>query len=193
MPEIFVIAQGGGPTAVINQTMAGAVLEARRRFPGCTVLGARHGVRGIRKGDFVDFAALAEADLMRIADTPGAALGSTRDKPDAAYCNEILAGLRRVKATGFVYIGGNDTAGTQAILSAAAVLGENAGNVVLQPLDRKRDLGRINQVRRFGGVALPASGGGGQKACMPSHDDADIDARQRPKIQIDAGEGRGNE
>jgi ATP-dependent phosphofructokinase / diphosphate-dependent phosphofructokinase len=120
MPQTFVIAQGGGPTAVINQTMAGAVLEARRRHPGCLVLGARHGVRGIRKGDFIDLAAISETDLKLIAATPGAALGSTRDKPDAAYCGEILDGLKRAKATGFIYIGGNDTAGTMEILSQAS-------------------------------------------------------------------------
>jgi len=120
MTEVFVIAQGGGPTAVINQTLAGAVLEARRQFPGCAVLGARYGVRGVRKGDFADLAAISEPELMRIAATPGAALGSTRDKPDAAYCSEVLAGLRRAKATSFIYIGGNDTAGTQLILREAA-------------------------------------------------------------------------
>ena len=120
MAEVYVIAQGGGPTAVINQTLVGAALEARRRVPGCVVLGARHGVRGIRKGDYADLSAMPEAELMRIAATPGAALGSTRDKPDAAYCTEVLAGLRRAKATSFIYIGGNDTAGTQLILRDAA-------------------------------------------------------------------------
>ncbi len=120
MAETFVIAQGGGPTAVINQTLAGVVVEARRRHPGCRVLGALHGVRGVRDGRMVDLAALPEAQLMKIAATPSAALGATRDKPDAADCDEILKGLKKVGATAFVYIGGNDTAGTQAILNEAA-------------------------------------------------------------------------
>ena len=120
MSETFVIAQGGGPTAVINQTLVGAVLEARRRHPGCRVLGARHGVRGIRDGDYVDLASRSEDELRRIAATPSAALGSTRDKPDAAYCETILAGLRKAGADAFIYIGGNDTAGTQQILTDAS-------------------------------------------------------------------------
>jgi len=120
MSETFVIAQGGGPTAVINQTLAGVVIEARRRHPGVRVLGARHGVRGIRDGDFVDLSALPDNELKRIAATPSAALGSTRDKPDAAYCELILRSLRQAGATAFVYIGGNDTAGTQQILAEAA-------------------------------------------------------------------------
>jgi 6-phosphofructokinase 1 len=120
MASTFVIAQGGGPTAVINQTMVGATLEARRRFPGCRVLGARHGVRGIRDNDYVDLTHRSEEELLRIAATPSAALGSTRDKPDAAYCEVVLKRLRETGADAFIYIGGNDTAGTQQILSDAA-------------------------------------------------------------------------
>lgn len=120
MPSTFVIAQGGGPTAVINQTMAGAVLEIRRRHPKARILGSRHGVRGIRDGDYVDLTDIAEDQLRLIAGTPSAALGSTRDKPDAAYCDLILDGLKKADAQAFIYIGGNDTAGTQQILAEAA-------------------------------------------------------------------------
>jgi len=120
MAETFVIAQGGGPTAVINQTMVGAALEARKLHPGCKVLGARHGVRGVRDGDYVDLSAIPEAELLRVAATPSAALGSTRDKPDAAYCDLVLNGLKKAGADAFIYIGGNDTSGTQQILTDAA-------------------------------------------------------------------------
>lgn len=120
MPKTFVIAQGGGPTAVINQTMVGAALEARKRYPKAKVLGALHGVRGIRDGKFVELHKISEKDLKRIANTPSAALGSTRDKPDAAYTAQVLEGLKKVKADVFVNIGGNDTSGTQQILTDAA-------------------------------------------------------------------------
>jgi len=49
MPSI-VIAQGGGPTAVINQTLCGAILAARRHDPSVRILGARYGVRGLTAG-----------------------------------------------------------------------------------------------------------------------------------------------
>lgn len=120
MAETFVIAQGGGPTAVINQTVAGATLEAMKLYPGCRVLGALHGVRGIRDGRFVTLSDLSETELLRIAGTPSAALGSTRDKPDADYCEEIMKGLKEVGADAFINIGGNDTSGTQAILRDAS-------------------------------------------------------------------------
>lgn len=120
MPRTFVIAQGGGPTAVINQTLAGAVSEIERRYPDAKILGSRHGVRGIRDGDYVDFSDVPPERMRAIGKTPGAALGSTRDKPDAAYCDLVLKGLRKVDADTFIYIGGNDTAGTQQILADAA-------------------------------------------------------------------------
>jgi ATP-dependent phosphofructokinase / diphosphate-dependent phosphofructokinase len=118
MPQTIVIAQGGGPTAVINQTLVGAVLEARKA--GMKILGSLHGVRGIRDDRYVDLTSISNAQLMAIAGTPSAALGSTRDKPDSAYCELILKGLKAVSANAFVYIGGNDTAGTQGILADAA-------------------------------------------------------------------------
>jgi 6-phosphofructokinase len=118
MRQTIVIAQGGGPTAVINQTLAGAALEARKA--GMNVLGSLYGVRGIRDNRYVDLTSIPEAQLMAIAGTPSAALGSTRDKPDEAYCEAVLKGLKIVGVDAFVYIGGNDTAGTQAILADVA-------------------------------------------------------------------------
>jgi 6-phosphofructokinase 1 len=120
MAKTYVIAQGGGPTAVINQTLVGATLEARRRHPKSKVWGARYGVRGLAGGDLVDLSTIPEEELMRIAGTPSSALGSTRDKPDAAYCERILAALQKANADAFIYIGGNDTAGSLQILDDAA-------------------------------------------------------------------------
>jgi 6-phosphofructokinase len=116
----LVIAEGGGPTAVINQSLAGAVLEARL-FPQIEqIYGARYGVRGIVNEDFVDLSAETQANLEAVAATPSSALGSTRDKPDLAYCRNILASLKAHGASWFLYIGGNDTAETVRIVSEEA-------------------------------------------------------------------------
>jgi ATP-dependent phosphofructokinase / diphosphate-dependent phosphofructokinase len=116
MSKVFVIAQGGGPTAVINQTVAGAAIAARRMHPGARILGARHGIRGIRDGHFIDLSTISDDDLRRLGRTPNAALGSTRDKPDEKYCARVLEQLQGLSADAFINIGGNDTAGTQEIL-----------------------------------------------------------------------------
>jgi ATP-dependent phosphofructokinase / diphosphate-dependent phosphofructokinase len=116
----LVIAEGGGPTAVINQSLAGAVLEARL-FPQIgRIYGARYGVRGIVNEDFVDLSAETRANLEAVAATPSSALGSTRDKPDLAYCRNILASLKAHGVAWFLYIGGNDTAETVRIVSEEA-------------------------------------------------------------------------
>ena len=116
----LVIAEGGGPTAVINQSLVGAVLEARL-FPQIErIYGARYGVRGIANEDFVDLSAETRANLEAIAATPSSALGSTRDKPDLAYCRTILASLKAHGVSWFLYVGGNDTAEPVRLVSEEA-------------------------------------------------------------------------
>jgi len=116
----ILIAQGGGPTAVINQSLAGAVFEAKK-YPGVeAIYGAMHGVRGILGENFVDLGQETEANLERVAATPCSALGSTRDKPDLAYCQEIFQVLQAHGIRTFFYIGGNDSSDTLLILSEQA-------------------------------------------------------------------------
>ena len=114
------VAQGGGPTAVINQSLVGVVLEARKgKNAGC-VYGAFHGVRGIVDEDFTNLSRESETNLEKVAATPSSALGSTRDKPDEKYCREILASLQAHGIDRFFYIGGNDSSDTLRILSQQA-------------------------------------------------------------------------
>jgi ATP-dependent phosphofructokinase / diphosphate-dependent phosphofructokinase len=122
------IGQSGGPTAVINQSLVG-VIEGLAAGLGASgkvkrILGMRHGVRGIVKAGgegLVDLTAIPADRLERLAHTPSAALGSTRDKPDEAYCHRILDGARANDIRYFFYIGGNDSADTCRIVSEKAV------------------------------------------------------------------------
>lgn len=116
----ILVAQGGGPTAVINQSLAGVVLEARRFRDVRLVYGAHHGVRGIVDEDFVDLTQETSHNLGAVANTPGSALGSTRDKPDLKYCQEIFKVLQAHGIEHFFYIGGNDSADTVRIVSEEA-------------------------------------------------------------------------
>ena len=116
----ILVAQGGGPTAVINQSMVGVVLEARRQHGLELVYGARHGVKGIVNEDFVDLTQETSHNLELVAATPSSALGSTRDKPDARYCQEIFKVLRSHAIGHFFYIGGNDSSDTVRIVSQEA-------------------------------------------------------------------------
>jgi ATP-dependent phosphofructokinase / diphosphate-dependent phosphofructokinase len=116
----ILVAQGGGPTAVINQSMVGVVTEARKFGEVAAVYGASHGVRGIVNQDFVDLAQETGANLEDVAKTPAAALGSTRDKPDLKYCQEILKVLKAHEIGAFFYIGGNDSSDTVRIVAEEA-------------------------------------------------------------------------
>jgi 6-phosphofructokinase len=122
-----VIGQSGGPTAVINQSLAG-VVEGLRAGLGASgqvgrIFGMRHGVRGLIKPGtegLLDLTSIGKARLEGVARTPSAALGSTRDKPDEAYCETILDGCRKNEIRYFFYIGGNDSADTCRIVSEKA-------------------------------------------------------------------------
>lgn len=115
-----VIAQGGGPTAVINQSMVGVTLEARKFVQVTRVYGALHGVQGIVAEQFIDLTQETTHNLEQIADTPSSALLSTRDKPDEKYCREIFKVLKAHDARYFFYIGGNDSADTVRIVNEQA-------------------------------------------------------------------------
>ncbi len=121
MPHKILVAQGGGPTAVINQSLVGVALEARRFSSISHVYGAVHGVRGIVNEDFVDLGQETTANLEAVAATPAAALGSTRDKPDLKYCREIFKVLNAHKIDTFLYIGGNDSSDTVRIVAEEAL------------------------------------------------------------------------
>jgi 6-phosphofructokinase 1 len=116
----ILVAQGGGPTAVINQSMVGVALEARRHHGITRVYGALHGVRGIVNEDFIDLTQETSHNLELVAATPSSALGSTRDKPDLKYCQEIFKVLQAHEIEHFFYIGGNDSSDTVRIVSEEA-------------------------------------------------------------------------
>jgi 6-phosphofructokinase len=112
----MLIAQSGGPTAVINQTLVGAVLEARKHPEIKKVYGAMHGIQGILDEVFLDLGKETPANLERVANTPSSALGSVRKKPTAEDCAAIFEVLRKHDIRYFFYIGGNDSAETTHII-----------------------------------------------------------------------------
>ncbi|HEX3355783.1 MAG TPA: 6-phosphofructokinase [Tepidisphaeraceae bacterium] len=111
-----VIGQSGGPTSVINQSLVGVVQEVKRSGHIDKLLGARHGVRGVIDEKFISLKEVSDDLLERIAGTPAAALGSTRDKPDPAYCEKIFRVFQKNNVRFFFYVGGNDSADTARIV-----------------------------------------------------------------------------
>lgn len=115
-PRNLVVAQSGGPSPVINSTLRGLV-EAARSFPEIGhVYGARHGIEGVLKEEFIDLTAQSPEEIALLRYTPAAgSIGTCRYKlkpqqtEDFARCLEVF---RAHNVGYFVYIGGNDSMDT---------------------------------------------------------------------------------
>lgn len=148
-----VVAQGGGPTAVINQSMVGVALTARR-YPRITqVYGALHGVNGILNENFIDLSLAPAANLEAVAGTVSAGLFSTRDKPDVEYCRKMFKVLQAHDVRYFFYCGGNDSADTCRIVSEESQKDGYELNVVHVPKTIDNDLRVTDHCPGFGSAA----------------------------------------
>ena len=114
----ILIAQGGGPTNVINMSLVSIIKEEKKLKS--LIFGSLNGVNGIINNRFKNLNQIPDYDLKVISQTPGAALGSTRDKPDNKYCLEIFKVLEKKKISKFYYIGGNDSSDSLRIISEHA-------------------------------------------------------------------------
>ena len=74
----MLIAHGGGPTAVINASLYGAIEEAKKDDRIQEIYGALGGSEGILKEDFVDFNKVSQEDLELLLTTPASAIGTSR-------------------------------------------------------------------------------------------------------------------
>ena len=116
----MLIAQSGGPSMVINQSLVGAIVEAKRHAAIRKIYGALHGIQGIMDEDFIDLRQESPAALRAVADTPSSALGSVRRKPSPEDCARIFQVLKKYEVRYFFYNGGNDSAETVFIISEEA-------------------------------------------------------------------------
>ena len=107
---------------VINGSLVAATVFARQDGKGRIgkIFGARHGIAGILKRDYVNLRKVPFAKLRGLLSTPSSALGSCRIKPTADDCRRIFEEFKRLGVGYFFYIGGNDSA------DAARIVGEEA-------------------------------------------------------------------
>ena len=149
----MVIAQSGGPSMVINESLVGAVLEAKKSARIGKILGARHGILGILGNDYVDLKKVSEKKLLEIAETPSSALGSCRKKPDAADCKAIFEEFRKLEVGYFFYIGGNDSADAARIVAEEAEAANYPLVVYHIPKTIDNDLRSCDHTPGFGSAA----------------------------------------
>jgi ATP-dependent phosphofructokinase / diphosphate-dependent phosphofructokinase len=113
-----VVAQSGGPTAVINASACGVIQEALRQRDAITGLfGANNGILGIVQEDLFDLAAESPDQIALLRSTPSSAIGSCRYKlgdlgKDQEKYERLLAVFAAHEIRYFFYIGGNDSMDT---------------------------------------------------------------------------------
>lgn len=115
------IGQSGGPTAVINASVAGVVAEALNHACIEEVYGSLNGVLGLLNEDFVDLAAESQQAIRGLRYTPGAALGTCRAKlKKPADYDRVLEVFKAHNIRYYFHIGDADSQETAAKLGELA-------------------------------------------------------------------------
>ena len=118
-----IVAQSGGPTSVINATLAGVVKANQLNPIYKTVFGGLNGIEGILQEKFVDLTLMSEEDNTILRQTPSSALGSCRYKlkrSNVADFERLFEVLEKYDIDTMFYIGGNDSMDTVYALSEYA-------------------------------------------------------------------------
>jgi len=115
------IGQSGGPTAVINASVAGVVAEALHHASIEEVYGSLNGVLGLLNEDFVDLAAESQQAIRGLRYTPGAALGTCRTKlKKPADFERVLEVFKAHNIRYYFHIGDADSQETAVKISELA-------------------------------------------------------------------------
>ena len=154
----MLIAQGGGPTPVINSSLLGAVREAKRHPEAIeTIYGARYGAEGILAGDLIDLGAVPAEKLDLLARTPASAIGSCRRKLTDADYPAVLECFKKFNIRYFFYNGGNDSMDTCNKVYQLAVESGYELHVIGIPKTIDNDLAVTDHCPGFGSAAKYAA------------------------------------
>ena len=114
----LIVGQSGGPTAVINSSLAG-VFSAAEKSGIKKIYGMKNGIKGFLKGNNVDLSSVFDGaeKISLLKQTPASFLGSCRYKlPEASegaeVYGQIFEKLDSMDIEYFLYIGGNDSMDT---------------------------------------------------------------------------------
>ena len=153
------VGQSGGPTAVINSSLAGVYKTAMERGFN-KVYGMRYGIQGFLEEQYVDLSEHIknELDLELLKRTPSAFLGTCRYKlpeihEDREVYDRIFELLDKLGISVFIYIGGNDSMDTIRKLSDYALLTGAKQKFIGCPKTIDNDLAITDHTPGFGSAA----------------------------------------
>ena len=147
------VVHSGGPTAVINASLAGIVAEARAVSRVTRVFGAQFGIEGMLRGDFIDLFAVDAATLDRIARAPSSALGTSRRAVTATDLDRVIDVCRARDVRWLFYTGGNGSMETARQLDAAARAASYPLTVIGVPKTIDNDLAETDHAPGFASAA----------------------------------------
>ena len=155
----IIVGQSGGPTSVINSSLAGVYKNAvERGFD--KVYGMLHGIQGLLDEQYIDLSTQihSELDIELLKRTPSAFLGSCRYKlpeihEDRAIYEKIFDILNKLEIYAFIYIGGNDSMDTVSKLSRYAKKINSDIRFIGVPKTIDNDLVHTDHTPGFGSAA----------------------------------------
>ena len=159
MSNNMIVGQSGGPTAVINSSLAGVYKTAKDRGVS-KIYGMLHGIQGFLDEKYVDLGKyiLSDLDIELLKRTPSAFLGSCRYKLPEIYQDKdlyekIFKKLKELEIGYFIYIGGNDSMDTIKKLSDYAIVTGYDIQFVGVPKTIDNDLAITDHTPGFGSAA----------------------------------------
>ncbi len=155
----IIVGQSGGPTSVINSSLAGVYKTARERGFD-TVYGMLHGIQGFLDEKYIDLSTQihTDMDIELLKRTPSAFLGSCRYKlpeihEDPEIYERIFRILDKLEIEAFIYIGGNDSMDTIKKLSDYAIVKGHTQKFLGVPKTIDNDLALTDHTPGFGSAA----------------------------------------
>lgn len=112
MAENLLIVHGGGPTAVMNGSLYGAIKEAKKSDKIRHIYGANNGTGGFLKKDFLELENVPEEKLKLLLQTPGTAIGTSRDPIEQEHYEKMADILEKENIKYVLFNGGNGTMDT---------------------------------------------------------------------------------
>ncbi len=155
----IIVGQSGGPTSVINSSLAGVYKTAKERGFH-KVYGMLHGIQGFLDEKYVDLSTQIHTnmDIEVLKRTPSAFLGSCRFKLPEIHENpeiyeKIFQILDKLEIEVFIYIGGNDSMDTIKKLSDYAIVKGHSQKFLGVPKTIDNDLALTDHTPGYGSAA----------------------------------------
>lgn len=148
-----IVAQSGGPTAVINCSLAGVIQESQKHDAIDRLLGSKNGIFGVLNDELFDLNQEDAATVEGLKSTPASALGTTRYKLQDDDYERILDCFKRYNVRYFFFNGGNDSMETCHVVGQLAARENYELRCIGVPKTVDNDLAVTDHCPGYGSVA----------------------------------------